>query len=639
MTEGADDLALRHRLSDAARAASLAAGVTVRDLEADEMAAASALLAEVWRTRAPREPDGARPPGRARLRRQLRQRRLRRGRDHGRHLRGLPRRSAPAACCTRTSPPSRAGQPAAGIGTALKLHQRAWCAERDIGVVAWTYDPLIARNAWFNLGRLGAHVEAYLVDFYGPMDDGLNAGEESDRLLVHWPVEPEEVVPPTSRSGRSPPSSSTPDGGPRADLAVPRRHRGGHARGAGRRRGAAGEPPPGARATASRWRATFREAYAALHEQGWHVRGFTRAGHYVLGRPAPERPEPTLTLSLDSVVLHLVRLPLVSPFTTSFGTEREKVALLVEARTTASVGGVTHEVTGWGECVAMEEPLYSSEYVAGVQAVLVDHLLPRLFAAQRERPLTAETVGEVLAPVVGHPMAKAALEMALLDAQLRAAGHLVRRLPRRDRRPGPVRASRSASRTASRRCSTWSRATSTRATAGSSSRSSRVSTSSRPGPSGNGSATSRSRSTRTPRTPSPTRRVLRRLDAFDLLLVEQPLAEDDLRQHALLAAAADHAGLPRRVDRLRRAGRRRPGPGRGQHHQHQARPGRRLPRGASHPRPLPRVRRRRLVRRHARDRPRPGRERRARRPARVHADRRHLRLRPLLRRRPHRRPW
>ena len=100
----------------------------------------------------------------------------------------------------------------------------------------------------------------------------------------------------------------------------------------------------------------------------------------------------TGTLHLESVVLHLVRLPLVSPFTTSFGTETERLALLLEARATVSDGSGSREVTGWGECVAQEEPTYSSEYVAGAQAVLVDHLLPRVFAAQRERPVSAETV-------------------------------------------------------------------------------------------------------------------------------------------------------------------------------------------------------------------------------------------------------
>jgi O-succinylbenzoate synthase len=76
-------------------------------------------------------------------------------------------------------------------------------------------------------------------------------------------------------------------------------------------------------------------------------------------------------------------------------------------------------VDGWGECVAMEEPLYSSEYVDAAERVMVEHLLPRLF---RQGSAGAEDVARLLAPVKGHRMAKAALEMAWLDAQLRAAG-------------------------------------------------------------------------------------------------------------------------------------------------------------------------------------------------------------------------
>jgi len=67
----------------------------------------------------------------------------------------------------------------------------------------------------------------------------------------------------------------------------------------------------------------------------------------------------------------------------------------------------------------MEEPLYSSEYVDAAQAVIVDHLLPRLFARER---VTAEEVAPLLAPVKRHRMAKAAVEMAWLDAQLRGEG-------------------------------------------------------------------------------------------------------------------------------------------------------------------------------------------------------------------------
>jgi len=80
------------------------------------------------------------------------------------------------------------------VGWALKLHQRAWSLERGIESIAWTFDPLIRRNAYFNLTKLGARVASYLVDFYGEMADGVNAGHGSDRLLVRWPLRAPEVV-------------------------------------------------------------------------------------------------------------------------------------------------------------------------------------------------------------------------------------------------------------------------------------------------------------------------------------------------------------------------------------------------------------------------------------------------------------
>jgi predicted GNAT superfamily acetyltransferase len=73
-----------------------------------------------------------------------------------------------------------------GTGRALKLHQRAWAAANGLVWIVWTFDPLVRRNAWFNLGVLGARVEEYLVNFYGPIDDTVNAGDETDRLLVAW---------------------------------------------------------------------------------------------------------------------------------------------------------------------------------------------------------------------------------------------------------------------------------------------------------------------------------------------------------------------------------------------------------------------------------------------------------------------
>lgn len=73
-----------------------------------------------------------------------------------------------------------------GIGAGLKLHQRLWCLERGITAMEWTFDPLIRRNAYFNLSRLGAQLIEYLPHFYGEMTDGINAGQGSDRALVRW---------------------------------------------------------------------------------------------------------------------------------------------------------------------------------------------------------------------------------------------------------------------------------------------------------------------------------------------------------------------------------------------------------------------------------------------------------------------
>ncbi len=72
------------------------------------------------------------------------------------------------------------------VGFALKLHQRAWALHRGVSDVAWTFDPLVSRNAHFNLVKLAARPVEYLPNFYGPMADTLNGGDESDRLLVRW---------------------------------------------------------------------------------------------------------------------------------------------------------------------------------------------------------------------------------------------------------------------------------------------------------------------------------------------------------------------------------------------------------------------------------------------------------------------
>jgi chorismate synthase len=73
-----------------------------------------------------------------------------------------------------------------GVGRALKWFQREWCTERDLLWVEWTFDPLRAANAKLNLEYLGARVDEYLPDAYGPMEDALNAGLPSDRLVARW---------------------------------------------------------------------------------------------------------------------------------------------------------------------------------------------------------------------------------------------------------------------------------------------------------------------------------------------------------------------------------------------------------------------------------------------------------------------
>ncbi|WP_270353749.1 GNAT family N-acetyltransferase [Microbacterium testaceum] len=78
------------------------------------------------------------------------------------------------------------GHQGRGLGRLLKLHQRDWALERGVGRITWTFDPLIPRNAHFNLAVLGARVTEYLVNQYGEMDDEVNRGDESDRLMVSW---------------------------------------------------------------------------------------------------------------------------------------------------------------------------------------------------------------------------------------------------------------------------------------------------------------------------------------------------------------------------------------------------------------------------------------------------------------------
>src|SRR5207247_8508729 len=82
-------------------------------------------------------------------------------------------------------PGSRSG----GVGYALNLAQRAQALEAGYGVVRWTFDPLQARNAHFNLNKLGVLCDRFHRDFYGAMSDALNRAARSDRLVVRWELD------------------------------------------------------------------------------------------------------------------------------------------------------------------------------------------------------------------------------------------------------------------------------------------------------------------------------------------------------------------------------------------------------------------------------------------------------------------
>ncbi|HYN42907.1 MAG TPA: GNAT family N-acetyltransferase, partial [Thermoanaerobaculia bacterium] len=75
-----------------------------------------------------------------------------------------------------------------GLSVLLKLYQREWCLARGIGLVTWTYDPFMLRNARLNLVRLGAVVPVFLPDFYGKVG-GIYGELPSDRFEAHWRLE------------------------------------------------------------------------------------------------------------------------------------------------------------------------------------------------------------------------------------------------------------------------------------------------------------------------------------------------------------------------------------------------------------------------------------------------------------------
>ena len=156
-------------------------------------------------------------------------------------------------------------------------------------VVEWTTDPLVRRNAYFNLTKLGAEADAYLVNFYGEMADGLNAGGESDRLVIRWHLDsPRSVAAASGHAGETTVDNLVRDGA----VAV-------------LTEGAQREPvshPGSARVLLCRvpedivavrrsdpvlaraWRMALRRTLMDALGAGFRVSGATRSGWYVLER-------------------------------------------------------------------------------------------------------------------------------------------------------------------------------------------------------------------------------------------------------------------------------------------------------------------------------------------------------------------
>jgi predicted GNAT superfamily acetyltransferase len=189
-----------------------------------------------------------------------------------------------------------------GIGLALKLAQRAWALRAGAGRMVWTFDPLLRRNATFNISRLGAVGTDYLVDFYGQMTDGVN-DPETDRLAVTWDLRA-PLPSPAASVGEEVPDTvgeEVPDtvGEEVPDTILAAGPGGEPALGTAPHVGAGPGPlrcwipedmltirrtNP---ALARRWRLAVREALGGALGGGYQVTGVLRTGWYVLekGRP------------------------------------------------------------------------------------------------------------------------------------------------------------------------------------------------------------------------------------------------------------------------------------------------------------------------------------------------------------------
>ncbi|MFF3907362.1 chorismate synthase [Streptomyces sp. NPDC001848] len=281
MTAETDQPAAREQAARLAEAAGRAAGVHVRTVhDVVGLAAVTDFFSDVWQT-----PKSA-PPYPAEVLHSLVHAG---GAVHGAYTVDGDRLAG--ACVAVFGPPATAeayslvAAADRGVGYAVKQVQRAWLLERGARTLRWTFDPLVGRNARFNLVKLGATGTEYLVDFYGRMADGVNEGDESDRLTVTWDLTAPRQWRETGDRGAAPVTHQAPDGTPLArrsrddrqlwcrvpdDIVTLR----------------AADP-----ALALRWRHAVRDVLTSAFAEGFTATGMSRDGWYTLSRTLTREEE------------------------------------------------------------------------------------------------------------------------------------------------------------------------------------------------------------------------------------------------------------------------------------------------------------------------------------------------------------
>lgn len=272
----------------AADAAARAAGVRVRELTTqDELGSVYRMYNEIWR------PDPTNPPVTSELLRALSK--------AGNYISGAFDGDRLVGACVAFF-----GAPASGalhshiagvsgaargrsVGFALKVHQRAWSMLHGVSIVSWTFDPLVRRNAYFNLVKLGASADEYLTNFYGFMHDEINGEDDSDRMLVNWHLASPAVV--AACTGTPSPADAVAERAAGAGIALDLGADGGPTLGTDDGDTLLVAVPADVEAMrvsdpgrAKDWRGAVRETLGSLLTGGARVTGFDRAGWYVVRR-------------------------------------------------------------------------------------------------------------------------------------------------------------------------------------------------------------------------------------------------------------------------------------------------------------------------------------------------------------------